>query len=229
MLVLERRKRRVSFGGNYERVFEKDYTKADKGNIWYNGNEMQAFKTEIFSMIRFDTTRVSNVLDKDSKVAIEIDLALAQWNWRGLEHLHTKRSRKEIRKRHSNDFLHFRDHTKSKDPVQLAIYARANTKCSSKRARDFAISDEKDALEIHNEGRDAVASLKEPEPEIAAEQQHQQPEQSIVVPVLGMSICRGQSCLVGVPALPIRAEENTLSQWVASPYNMIAIMLPCLC
>ena len=229
--VLNRRKRRVSFGENVEHVFEKDYTQEDRDNIWYNGEEFQAIKNEIYSMMRFANMRQSKALNSGSKVALEIDKVLEECHWRGLEHIREKRPRKEMRRRHARDTLHFQKYTHCLDPVQLGIYVAANTKGSTRGARELAIADEQEALEIHNEGLAEANSDPADGPEPAQHQQQAAVARKID-PVTSMSICRGEGCrIAGSVPPPLRPEEDalTLSLLILTPYKMVAILLPCLC
>ena len=235
IVLLNRRKRRVSFGADIIHVFEKDYSRDDHAQIWYNGDEFQAIKNEIYSMIRFANMRQSRALDGGSKVAGEIDKILSQYHWRGLDHIQQKRPRKDIRKRHARDTVHFRKYTHCTDPDQLGIFAANNTKGSSQLARELALADEREAFEIHCEGSIDETNSKENET-------NQQPvEAPKVDPVAGMSICRGEGSrinptdVVALPIVPLSTsgqdEEDpaSLSLLMVSSYKMVSMLLPCVC
>lgn len=232
--VLDRRKRRVSFGADITHVFEKDYSRKDHAQIWYNIDELQDIKNEIYAMIRFANMRENRALNSNSKVAEEIDRILDQYHWRGLDHIQNRRPRKDIRKRHARDTVHFRKFTHCTDPVQLAIYAANNTTGSRELARELAIADERDAFEIHGEGY-FDKTVKEQR----AVPQRQSLETPRVEPVAGMSICRGEGTQIaatGVLSLPIvsqscgQQEEDTSSlSLLITSYNMVSMFLPCVC
>lgn len=237
IVLLNRRKRRVSFGPDIINVFEKDYTRDDHGQIWYNNDEFQAIKNEIYSMIRFANMRQSKALDSGSKVAAEIDKILSQYHWRGLDHIQHKRPRKDIRKRHARDTVHFRKYTHCTDPVQLGIYAANNTRGSSQLARELGLADEREAFEIHGEGSFDETSNKENKGN--KQRLIESTEAPKVEPVAGMSICRGEGNRIDATGLlvPIVPHSNgqeeedpaSLSLLMVSSYKMVSMLLPCVC
>ena len=229
-VLLDGRKRRVSFGTDIVHVFEKDYSRRDHAEIWYNFDELQDIKSEIYAIIRFANMRQNRALNSKSMVTEEIDKILDQYHWRGLDHIQNRRPRKDIRKRHARDTVNFRKYTHCTDPVQLAIYAANNTKGSCQIARELAIADERDAFVIH--GRDTT--IKEQVP-ILSNQPSVDPK---IGSVAGMSICRGEGTQItatGIQSMSTvwhsgGAEKDTASaSLLVTSYNMVSMLLPCMC
>jgi len=223
----QQRKRRVVTFAEDDRVevFEKDYNHDDKRNIWYTAKECQNMKSEIYRMVKFANMQESQVLDSDSQIAKDIEEILSRWNWRGLDHLRRKQSRKEIRKLHARDLLHFTRFTKCSDPVQLGIFSANNSTGSVQRARQLGLLDEQEALEIYNDdnvnvnadwdGVDVQTRMK-------ASSDKKPKQNKKPVHIKEMSICKeNENCETG------QSVQNMFSLRISSPYQMLTMLLPC--
>lgn len=150
-------RRRVRFGSDVEHVFEKDFTDADMRHIWYNGEEFDAMKNEIYAMFRSlqrpriassaSNKRPQHEINNDND---DHDDNNSHWHWRGFEHVQQKRPRKEIRRKFVSDLVYFHKRVNS-DPEGLGLYAVTTSRGSMERARQLALLDETEAFEIYKE------------------------------------------------------------------------------
>jgi hypothetical protein len=243
------RKRRVRFGDNSEFVFEKPYSEEDVELIWYTGDEYSAIKSEVYAM----TKAVSK---QNSSQIIEED---PRWNWRGFEHIRQKRPRKEIRRRHMNDLLHFHRVLKVDDPIGLGLYASNNTRDCAKRARDLALLDQSEAFNIYKEAsliekndedemEDVPMMEMEDVPMMEMEEDLSESEHDSIsgpasasspaatlepkIEPVSLSICRGDAFKATAPegaSSYLSMEEDPALSLLILPYKLALMLLPCAC
>jgi hypothetical protein len=145
-----RKRRSVRFGPSVEHVFERDFTQEDVHHIWYNGEEFNAIKSEIYAMMR-SVNPCNRRLVQEHDIDFDPD---HQYHWRGFEHVRQKRPRKEIRQRHASALLYFNRRMRGKDPTGLGSFAMSSSSDCLERARQLAIMDESEAMAIYKEADD---------------------------------------------------------------------------
>lgn len=228
----DRKRRQVRFGENKEIVFEKAYGREDAKLIWYTGDEYSAIRYQIFKMIKR-----RNSSDGE------------EYHWRGFEHYVTfQTSRKQIRKFHSDSFLHFYRTLNVTEPVSAGMFAANNSADCLIRARELALMDEKEAFEIYrgppqtemdsNGGNSISAHEQQPnasteKPETTSEPILPKGEPNV------MCICRGDNMKASFLEDSTRSPRTSSSQ-IASveneifapwtiPYRLALMFLPCGC
>ncbi|CAB9516129.1 expressed unknown protein [Seminavis robusta] len=230
------RKRRVRFGTDEERVFEKDFTADDMCHIWYNVEEFMNMKSEIYGMIRYINSQPLHLQNSD--------VHDSAYYWRGFEHIKQKRPRKEIRRKHVSDLLYFHKVMSITDPVGLGLLAVSNSREALERARQLAVKDESEAFAIYNEDyTDIVSSSSDDESSTCSEGSSvvvsMQDDECEVQPInpMTMTICRGEEDSKTVRLLQVHdnlpalapVEDDAVLSLMLLPYKLALLLFPCIC
>jgi hypothetical protein len=234
-ITSSRKRRSVRFGPAVEHVFERDFTEEDVHHIWYNGEEFNAIKSEIYAMMRSVNTcnrRLVQEYDVDDK-----------YHWRGFEHVRQKRPRKEIRQRHASALLYFNRRMSGNDPTGLGSFAISSSRDCIERARQLAIMDESEAMAIYTEDDDdetqSQTSTTEDESSVASASATTPKEVDNSYPVHVVTIGRHggdeyskTTHLLhdhrGLPQVaPI--QDNPALSLLLVTYKLVIMLFPCLC